>query len=112
MLIGAELLVGSYAVVVHSVNLEDLRGSKGFAFNTNDKNPEYDPMKQLFIAILLVSAMTLLGGCVCAIDGGSKHPTIQPTTGQQLIDLQKAKEAGAITDSEYQAKKEKLLGTK
>jgi len=31
MLIGAELLVGSYAVVVHSVNLEDLRGSRASA---------------------------------------------------------------------------------
>jgi len=35
-----------------------------------------------------------------------------PTIGQQLIDLQKAKDAGAITDSEYQAQKAKLLGNK
>ena len=33
-----------------------------------------------------------------------------PTVGQQLIDLQKAKDAGAITDTEYQAQKAKLLG--
>ena len=33
-----------------------------------------------------------------------------PTVGQQLIDLQKAKDAGAITDAEYQAQKAKLLG--
>ena len=31
------------------------------------------------------------------------------TVGQQLIDLQKAKEAGAITDVEYEAQKAKLL---
>lgn len=42
--------------------------------------------------------------------GGSKNVTMTPTLGQQLIDLQKAKEAGAITDSEYQAEKTKLLG--
>jgi len=29
--------------------------------------------------------------------------------GQQLIDLKKAKDAGAITDEEYQAQKAKLL---
>jgi hypothetical protein len=32
-----------------------------------------------------------------------------PTVGQQLIDLQKAKDAGAISDAEYQAEKAKLL---
>ncbi len=37
---------------------------------------------------------------------------MEPTTGQQLIDLQKAKDAGAITDSEYQAQKAKLLHSK
>ena len=35
-----------------------------------------------------------------------------PTIGQQLIDLQKAKDAGVITEVEYQAQKAKLLGTK
>jgi|SRR6185295_2836181 len=34
------------------------------------------------------------------------------TIGQQLIDLQKAKDAGAITDAEYQTQKAKLLGNK
>jgi hypothetical protein len=29
--------------------------------------------------------------------------------GQQLIDLQKAKDAGALNDSEYQAQKARLL---
>jgi hypothetical protein len=32
-----------------------------------------------------------------------------PTIGQQLIDLKKAKDAGAITDAEYQEQKAKLL---
>ena len=34
------------------------------------------------------------------------------TMGQQLIDLKKAKDAGAITDAEYQAQKAKMLGGK
>jgi hypothetical protein len=44
--------------------------------------------------------------------GGTETATIQPTIGQQLIDLQKAREAGAITEAEYQTQKTKLLGRK
>lgn len=39
-------------------------------------------------------------------------PSVQsatPTTGQELMDLNKAREQGAITDEEYQRAKEKLL---
>jgi len=46
------------------------------------------------------------------VGGDKKVTTMQPTTGQQLIDLQKAKDSGAITDSDYQAQKAKLLGSK
>jgi hypothetical protein len=47
-----------------------------------------------------------------ALGGGTKTTTNAPTVGQQLIDLQKAKAAGAITDAEYQAQKEKILNAK
>jgi hypothetical protein len=50
--------------------------------------------------------MTLLSGCIglsIGSDPAAKPPS--PTLGQQLLDLQKAKEAGAITESEYQAQK-------
>lgn len=81
-------------------------------------------------------AMTLLSGCVVAfsLGGGKKdasrttttsnsstnnaqHPavvqqTVEPTIGQQLLDLKKARDAGAISESEYQAEKAKLLGQK
>lgn len=40
------------------------------------------------------------------------HDLKAPTIGQQLIDLQKAKDAGAVTEAEYQAQKDKLLGNK
>jgi hypothetical protein len=70
-------------------------------------------MKKLFIPIVaLVSTITLLTGCSWQVGGGPKSVTMQPTTGQQLVDLQKAKDAGAITESEYQAQKAKLLGGK
>ncbi len=77
----------------------------------------------------------LLAGCACdfRFGGGSKttsnadatnnttnnsqHPTVgqetvAPTIGQQLIDLQKAKDSGAITEPVYEAEKAKLLNGK
>ncbi|HEY4415644.1 MAG TPA: SHOCT domain-containing protein [Verrucomicrobiae bacterium] len=56
--------------------------------------------------------MTLFAGCSWSVGGGPKNANIVPTTGQQLIDLQKAKDSGAITDAEYQAQKAKVLGNK
>jgi uncharacterized membrane protein len=38
--------------------------------------------------------------------------TTMPTVGQQLVDLQKAKDSGAISDTEYQAQKAKLIDSK
>ncbi len=42
----------------------------------------------------------------------NEQGVLTPTIGQQLIDLQKAKDAGVITDAEYQTQKAKLLGNK
>jgi hypothetical protein len=84
-------------------------------------------MKKLFLPLLVgLSAMPLLTGCLdLHLGGGTKsettstdqHPIVgqqmvAPTLGQQLIDLQKAKEAGAISDPEYQEQRAKLLGNK
>ena len=71
-------------------------------------------MKQLNVPALIgLSAMTLLTGCLALdIGGGPTSKAVSPTVGQQLIDLQKAKNAGAITDAEYQTQKAKLLDKK
>jgi len=71
-------------------------------------------MKKLLIATLIgLSAMTLLTGCLAIkLGGGSTNKAESPTVGQQLIDLQHAKDAGAITDAEYQAQKTKILGNR
>jgi hypothetical protein len=71
-------------------------------------------MKKLFVpGLAIVAATLLLTGCVgLSFGGGDKTAVQKPTIGQQLIDLQKAKDAGAITDSEYQAQKAKLLANK
>ena len=66
-------------------------------------------MKKLFCsAVGALSLVVMLNGCI-AIGSGPKTQQTNATLGQQLIDLQNAKNAGAITDAEYQAQKAKLL---
>lgn len=71
-------------------------------------------MKRITYFILLgLMSLTLCAGCVgFQIGGGSTTRTQCPTVGQQLIDLRKAKDAGIITEAEYQTQKAKLLGHK
>ena len=58
-------------------------------------------------------AVGLLSGCVAAIgNSGGSQRTPGVSLGQQLIDLQKARDAGAITEAEYTAQKARLLDTK
>lgn len=59
--------------------------------------------KHIISTSVALFAMIFLSGCV--IDIGD----IGDTKGQQLIDLQKAKDAGAITNAEFQTQKAKLL---
>ena len=59
---------------------------------------------------LALAAMTLLSGCLgLSIGGGATTKPQTATVGQQLVDLQKANDAGAITDAEFQAQKARLL---
>ncbi len=69
--------------------------------------------KILILPVLGLAAVLLFTGCI-GLSGGTHTTTVKqcPTIGQQLIDLQKAKESGAITDSEYQAEKAKILNSK
>jgi hypothetical protein len=68
------------------------------------------------MAILLSSAILAgtAAGCAWSIGGkktncGGTPPPVAPTRGQQLIDLKKARDQGAITEDEYQSQKRKLL---
>ena len=66
-------------------------------------------MKKLIAPIsLALCAVVFLSGCVAAIGNRGTNPS-NATLGQQLIDLQKAKDSGALSDAEYQAQKAKLL---
>lgn len=57
-----------------------------------------------------LSAMIALGGCLnLQLGGGTTSKPQAATTGQQLMDLQRAKAAGIITEEQYDAQKAKLL---
>ncbi len=67
-------------------------------------------MKKPYVSPLIVLiAMTLLAGCAWQVGGDKKYQKLEPTIGQQLIDLQKARDTGAITEAEFQAEKAKML---
>jgi hypothetical protein len=68
--------------------------------------------KPLILALACFSVMTLLTGCALVVGNSPKNVTMTPTSGQQLLDLQKAKDSGAISDTDYQTQKAKLLGNK
>ncbi|HXZ48086.1 MAG TPA: hypothetical protein VEG27_03645 [Usitatibacter sp.] len=49
-----------------------------------------------------------LAGC-----GGNEvvRPTVSVSIGQQLIDLKRARDTGALTEREYQSEKARLIGS-
>ena len=61
-------------------------------------------------ATVLLLAVLLLNGCIAI--GNRDAQTGHGTLGQQLIDLQKARDAGALSESEYQTQKARLLQPK
>jgi hypothetical protein len=65
---------------------------------------------ELLNASLACALGLLLTGCLnLQLGGGSSKRSQPPTVGQQLIDLQRARESGAINDAEYQSARTKLL---
>ncbi len=63
--------------------------------------------------MLAAAAILLFGGCIGLNFGsGARTEAHNPTLGQQLIDLQKARDSGAITPAEFNAKKAELMSKK
>lgn len=60
-------------------------------------------MQRPIILAAITAIVLLQGGCISA------NLTRNVTTGQELIDLQKAHAAGALTDSEYVALKSRMV---
>jgi hypothetical protein len=64
-------------------------------------------MRKIIGVILVMLLITSLASCIAVGTGGEKINN-HPSLGQQLIDLQKAKDEGAITTKEYEELKDKL----
>jgi hypothetical protein len=68
------------------------------------------PMKKTLSRSVLLGALpllVLLGGCIDI--GAHTQARLNPTIGQQLIDLQKARDSGALSEPEYENQRAKLL---
>jgi hypothetical protein len=78
------------------VNLDELMKHNGFHVTV--------------LAIVALTAASLLSGCAWSVGGRESGETVvHPTQGQELIDLKRAKDQGALTDAEYENQKLKLL---
>lgn len=65
-------------------------------------------MTRITLPALTFAAVTLLTAC-SSTNTEVLPPTVNVSIGQQLIDLKKAKESGAISDKEYQAQVKKVI---
>lgn len=54
-------------------------------------------------------SMVLLSGCAWSIGGREGETRVQPTRGEELMDLKRAKDTGAISEQEYEAQKQRIL---
>jgi len=52
-----------------------------------------------------VACVALLGGC----GSDPPRPTVSVSVGQQLIDLKKARDSGALSEREYDSQKAQLI---
>lgn len=75
-----------------------------------------NPTRTLAAIFIAISAPLLLGGCLGLHIGGGKKTTTENksetynvTLGQQLVDLKKAYDAGAISRRQYDEQRKKLL---
>ena len=64
-------------------------------------------MRKLICVIIMLTVLTTMVSCI-AVGAGGKKVENQPTIGQQLIDLKKARNEGAISKQEYAELREKL----
>jgi len=64
-------------------------------------------MKKIIGLLLVIIFITTTVSCI-AVGSGEKKVKQQPTLGQELLDLKKARDEGAISDQEYDEMKETL----
>jgi uncharacterized lipoprotein YbaY len=66
------------------------------------------PMNTSRLSGIALTAALLLSACSSA-STDVLQPTVSVSIGQQLIDLKKAKDAGALSEKEYQAQVKRLI---
>lgn len=54
-------------------------------------------------------ALAAVAGCGWSVGSSSQEQVQRPTVGQQLIDLKKARDTGAITETEYAKKRKDVI---
>ena len=65
------------------------------------------------LVILAMCSLLLLGAAACGGGGAEmKSEVTTTTTGQQLMDLKKAYDSGAMTKEEYEKERQKVLDKK
>ena len=65
------------------------------------------------VAVLAVCGLLLLGLVACGGGGADVRSEVSTTTtGQQLMDLKKALDSGAMTQKEYDQERQKILERK
>jgi hypothetical protein len=64
-------------------------------------------MKKIIRTLFVMILISTLVSCI-AVGSGGKKIEQQPTLGQELLDLKKARDEGAISDQEYNEMKAKL----
>ena len=65
-------------------------------------------MKKALLMILIIICFVVPSGCV-GVQGGTEQVQSQQTVGQELIDLKRAKDSGAITEEEYEKLKKNII---
>jgi hypothetical protein len=63
----------------------------------------------LTAALASAVMLVLISGCAWSIGEGKGNRIHQPTKGQELVDLKKAKEQGAISEDEYNQQRTQVL---
>jgi anaerobic C4-dicarboxylate transporter len=64
-------------------------------------------MKKIISVLVVIALLATMVSCI-AVGSGGKKVDNPPTLGQQLIDLKKARDEGAISAQEYAQLREKL----
>ena len=64
-------------------------------------------MRKIISVLLVLTLLTTMVSCI-AVGSGGKKVENQTTLGQQLIDLKKARDEGAVSAQEYEDLREKL----